>query len=117
MSPNSKLHLLPVLLVSVGTGWLLTSVGILPGVNWVWTLGLAVVGLLTFAVGGFDKITFVTGLFFIATSFLSVLRQTDRISIDVEVPVLVIFMGVLLVIARHRAIPIPKWILDPPKPE
>ena len=117
MSPNSKLHLLPVLLVSVGTGWLLTSLGMLPGVNWVWTLGLAVVGFLTVAAGGFDKVTFVTGVFFIATSFLSVLRQTDHISIEVEVPVLVILMGVLLLIARHRAIPIPQWILEPPKPE
>jgi hypothetical protein len=27
------------------------------GVNWVWTLGLAALGVLTFAIGGVDKAT------------------------------------------------------------
>ncbi|NUQ64530.1 MAG: hypothetical protein HUU20_18855 [Pirellulales bacterium] len=115
MKPD-KTIVLPVLLIAVGAGWLLTALGIAPGIDWVWTLGLAVVGFLAFVVGGFDKATFVAGTFFIVTSCLSVLRQTDRITIDVEVPILVMVAGVLLLIARHPAIPVPRWILEPPRP-
>ena len=111
METDKKTLILPVLLITVGVGWLLTTLGIAPGIDWVWTLGIAIVGFLAFVVGGFDKVTFVTGTFFIITSCLSVLRQTERITIDVEVPILVIVAGLLLLIARHPAIPLPKWVL------
>jgi uncharacterized membrane protein len=114
MKPD-KTIVLPVLLIAIGAGWLLTVLGVAPGIDWIWTFGLAVVGFLAFVVGGFDKVTFVTGTFFIVTSCLSVLRQTGRITIDVEVPILVIVAGVLLLIARHSAIPVPRWIIEPPK--
>ena len=114
---DKKTLVLPILLIVVGAGWLLTTLGIAPGIHWIWVLGLAVVGFLSFVVGGFDKVTFVVGAFFIATSCLSVLRQSEHISIDVEVPILVILAGVLLLVARHPSIPVPKWILEPPKPD
>jgi hypothetical protein len=117
MKPDKKTLLLPALLIIVGVGWLLTTLGIVPGIDWVWTLGLAAVGFLTFLVGGFDKVTFVAGVFFIVTSVLSVLRQTGRISLNVEVPILVILAGALLLIARHPLIPIPNWVDDPAKSE
>ncbi len=115
MKPD-KTIVLPVLLIAVGVGWLLTVLGVAPGIDWVWTLALAVVGFLVFLVGGFDKVTFATGTFFIVTSCLSVLRQTDRITIDVEMPILVVVAGVLLLIVRHRAIPAPQWILERARP-
>ena len=104
----------PLLLIIVGTGWLLTALGVVPGIDWVWTLGLAAVGLLTFVLGGFNKVTVVLGTFFITTSILSVLRQTGRVTIDVEIPILVIVAGLLLLVARHPAIPVPKWIVERP---
>jgi hypothetical protein len=52
----------------------------------------------------------VVGPFFIITACLSVLRQAGRLSLDVEIPILVILAGVLLLIARWPAIPIPDWI-------
>lgn len=115
MKPNKKTLVLPLLLITVGLGWLLTTLGIAPGIDWVWTLGLAIVGFLAFVVCGFDKATFAIGTFFIVTSCLSVLRQTDRISVDVEVPILVIVAGVLLLVARSSAIPAPKWMIESPK--
>ena len=115
MKSDKKTLLLPILLITVGAGWLLTTLGVCPGIDWVWTLGLAVVGLLTFAVGGFDKVTVVVGPFFILASCLSILRQTDRLNLDVEVPILVIVAGILLLVARIPAIPIPKWIVEDPK--
>lgn len=113
MTMEKKTLILPILLITVGSGWLLTTLGIAPGIDWVWTLGLAIVGFLAFVVGGFDKVTFVVGTFFIITSCLSVLRQTERISLDVEVPILVISAGVLLLAARHSAIPVPPWLTLP----
>ena len=94
--------------VLVGAGWLLTTIGVTPKIDWVWTISLGIVGVLTFVVGGSDKITFVVGIFFLATSCLSILRQTERISIEVEVPVLVILAGILMLIARLPAIPMRK---------
>ncbi len=103
-----------MLLITVGTGWLLSTLGIAPSINWVWTLGLAVVGLLTFVIGGVDKVTVVIGPFFILASTLSILRQTGRLSFDVEVPALVILSGILLIVARLPVIPTPKWITSEP---
>jgi hypothetical protein len=115
MKSDKTTLVLPILLITVGAGWLLTTLGVAPGINWVWTLGLAVVGLLTLAVSGFDKVSVVIGPLFIAASVLSVLRQTGRLHADIEVPILVIFAGVLLLVARTPAIPIPKWIIQDPK--
>jgi hypothetical protein len=112
MKPNHKTLVFPILLITVGVGWLLTTLGVAPGIDWVWTLGLAVVGLLAFLVGGFDKVTVVVGPFFILASFLSILRQTGRLHVDIEVPMLVIIAGVLLLVARTTAIPTPQWLLD-----
>jgi hypothetical protein len=55
-------------------------------------------------------VTVVIGPFFIVASSLSVLRQTDRLPLDVEVPILVILVGILMLIARSAAVPIPKWL-------
>ena len=108
---DRKTLILPLLIIGIGTGWLLTTLGIVPGINWIWTLGLAVVGILSFAVSGIDKSTVLIGPFFIIASCLSVLRQTGRISLDVEVPILVIVIGILLLLARSKAIPLPDWMV------
>ena len=115
MTPNKKTLALPCLLIAIGAGWLLTTLGVAPGIDWVWTLCLAIVGILAFVVGGFDKVTLVVGAFFIITSFLAILRQYGYISIDVEVPILVMTAGILLLVARHPSIPIPKWIIQSPE--
>ncbi len=107
---SGKSLLLPILLITIGTGWLLTTLGFAPAIDWIWTLGLAVVGVLTFVIGGVDKVTLVVGPFFVMTSLLSVLRQTGRIEFNVEVPILVIVSGILLLMVRSPAVPAPKWV-------
>ncbi|HUG89701.1 MAG TPA: hypothetical protein VML55_02635 [Planctomycetaceae bacterium] len=42
-------------------------------IAWIWTLGLALVGVLSFAAGGRNKVTFVIGSFFVIACGLSVL--------------------------------------------
>ncbi len=115
MKPDKKTLLFPVLLITVGIGWLLSTLGVVPRIDWIWTLGLAAVGLLAFLIGGFDKITVVVGPFFILASFLSILRQTGRLKMDIEVPILVIIAGVLLLVARLPAIPLPAWLIPEAK--
>lgn len=117
MNPSTRSLVFAMVLISVGSGWLLTTLGVMPGVVWVWALGLAIVGLLSFLVGGFDKVTFVVGTFFIVASVLSVIRQTGRMSLDVEVPILVILFGVLILVARLPLVPAPTWIIDDRRPD
>ncbi len=101
---------LAILIITVGVGWLLTAWGYAPGINWIWTLGLGVIGVLTFILsGGVDKLSVVIGPFFLVGSMLSVLRQTERLSIDMELPILVILIGVLIFIAQLRVVPLPVW--------
>jgi hypothetical protein len=116
MSSNSRAPLIiPILIIVVGVGWLLTAQGFVPGINWVWTLGLGVIGILTFVVSkGFDKVSVVIGPFFLLASLLSALRQTSQLSLDIEVPILVISIGVLLLVAQLHAIPQPDWFVAPP---
>lgn len=108
---DKKTLILPLLIISIGCGWLLTTLGVAPGINWIWTLGLAIVGLLTFAVSGIDKSSVVVGPFFLIASCLSILRQTGSLSLDVEVPILVITIGILLLMARNKSIPMPTWVV------
>lgn len=106
---------LSILIITVGVGWLLTAQGFGPGVNWVWTLGLGVIGVVTFIVsGGLDKVSVVLGPFFLVSSLLSILRQTGNMKSDTEVPLLVILVGVLLFVAQMSFIPLPKWFVPLP---
>ena len=112
--------LLALLVITVGVGWLLTALDYVPTVNWVWTLGLAIVGLLAYVIsGGVDKVSVILGPFFLAASVMSVMRQTGRLATNVEAPILVILAGVLLAVAWLPAVPLPGWVKDgelkPPK--
>ena len=102
----------PILIITLGVGWLLTTRNIVPGVNWVWVVGLGVTGVLIL-VGSIDKVTVVVGPFLIAAMVFSLLRQTGRMSIDTEVPSLVIVFGTLMLLAKILPIPVPKWISEP----
>ncbi len=109
MTASQKSLVVSLLTITVGVGWLLTARGVMPQINWVWTLGMAVCGVLMFAMMGFDKLSFVLGVFFLVCSLMSVLRQQKWLSVETEAPVLVIVAGVLLLIARSRKVPVPVW--------
>ena len=112
LQKNSKQPLvLAILIITIGVGWLLTVQGYAPNINWVWTLSLAIVGILTFVLsGGIDKVSIVIGPFLLAAALLSLLRQKGTLQIDTEVPILVILIGVLLLLAQLRVIPLPSWL-------
>ena len=107
MAKLNKQYIVPILIIVVGIAWLLNVQGLIPGVDWIWTCALAAVGILTLAVGGFDKLTVVVGPFLIASSFCSLLRQTNRLSVEKEIPILTIVLGVLLLIVYAIKLPTP----------
>ncbi len=89
---SKKPIVVSVLIIALGIAWLLNTLHVIPGVDWVWTLGLGISGVLVVAAGGLNKLTFVVGPFLIIASVLSVLRQTGVLRADIEVPVLVILL-------------------------
>ena len=113
MTASQKSLVISLLTITVGVGWLLASKGIAPHINWVWTLGMAVCGVLMFALMGFDKLSFVLGAFFLVCSGMSVLRQQSMVTVETEAPLLVIVAGVLLLLARSKRVPVPNWFTPP----
>jgi hypothetical protein len=112
--PYNRPLVLAILIITVGVGWLLTAKGLGNGINWIWTLSLGVAGILTFVVsGGVDKLSVVIGPCFLASSIMSILRQTGHLSTDEEIPIFVILIGVLILIAQMKTIPLPRWY-EPP---
>ncbi len=111
-NPSKGPLILGILIITVGVGWLLTAQGYVPGIDWIWTLGLGILGVLTFIVcGGLDKVSVIVGPFFLVGSLLSVLRQTGQLDTKTEVPLLVILVGILVVIAQMSFVPIPRWAI------
>ena len=114
MHQNPRVFAFAIMLTAAGVGWLLMSLGVSTSVNWIWTLLLAALGIIAIVIsGGLDKFSVVAGPFFLAASGLSILRQSGRLSDDVEVPILVIIVGVLLFIAQTKFIPLPRWFSAP----
>lgn len=103
-----------VLTIALGGAWLLNTLNVIPGVDWIWTSLLGVTGVLVIVLGGVNKMTFVVGPFLLITSVFSVLRQTGRFETNLEVPTLVIILGVLMLGATILPIPSPHWLNEHP---
>jgi hypothetical protein len=104
----------PILITTIGVGWLLTVHGVLPGVQWAWVLSLAMLGVLVLF-WGIDKVSAVVGPSLIAGSFLSILRQSGWISIDTEIPLLTIVLGSFWTLAYLLPLPAPTWFVPEPR--
>jgi hypothetical protein len=103
-----KKLVVPLLTILVGVTWLLNVLGIMPGVDWMWTVGLAAAGMFTLILGGLNKLTVVTGPFLLVGSVCSLLRQTGRLAVDREIPILVIVLGVLMLVSQLSNLPVPE---------
>jgi hypothetical protein len=110
MLSNRAAIALPLVMISMGVGALLTTLGVVPKIDWIWTFGLALAGFVTWIMVGIDRVTFVVGSLFMVMCALSVFRQLDILRMDIEIPVLIIACGVLMILARHPKLPNPKWL-------
>jgi hypothetical protein len=98
--------LLPILIILLGGAWLLNAIDLMPGVNWVWTLALAGIGVAMMATG-INRLSIVIGPWLMAAGILSVLRQTGRVRLEIEIPILVILLGLLMLVSRFSTLPWP----------
>lgn len=104
--------LISFLIIAIGLAWLLNTLQFIRGVDWIWTLSLGAVGVLTLGWGKLNKLSFVMGAFLVVASLFSVLRQTGAIRIEIEVPVLVMVFGLLFLAAQLPVIPWPQMVLQ-----
>jgi hypothetical protein len=91
--------ILAVLVIALGIAWLLDTLNIIPGVDWLWSGGLGVAGILFLVVRGINKLSFVIGAFLLISSLCSILRQTGRLRPNIEMPLLFIVFGLLILIS------------------
>ena len=113
--PNgSKRFIIPLIIIMIGAMWLLNVMEVMPEIDWFWTGGLAGFAVLIFILGGLDKVTMVVGPWFVLASLASVLRQTDRLTLQLEVPILTIAFGILLLLVEAAKLPLPSYLLEPP---
>lgn len=110
IKPTRKAFIMPLLVTSFGIAWLLKQSEIAPTVDWIWAIFLAVVGILIPLVVGLDKVTVVVGPGFLVACCLTLLRQSETLKPDLEVPILVIAVGGLMIIALLPTIPKAKWL-------
>ena len=112
ISSKRATMIFPIILLVFGGCLMLQSYAILPKRGDLWSIALALIGVLTFVVGRFNKSTIVIGPFFLIASLLSVLRQHADLAFEREVPLIFMTIGVLMLIARSDAIPDSPW-MDP----
>jgi hypothetical protein len=112
------------LIVALGVAWLLNAMRVAEGLDWIWIIGLGVSGILLLTVTRLDRFNFVAGLSLIVSSVLAALRQSGKLSINIEAPVLFITVGILLLLAQLLPLPAatappeetPPTGDEPPKP-
>lgn len=103
--PRMSRLVAPAFIIAIGLGWLLTVRQVIPGVNWMWILLLATAGILILVVRRLTRTSLLIGPFLILCAVSSYLRQRGSLPADIEVPSLIIALGVLLLLARFAPLP------------
>ena len=88
------------LIIALGVAWLLNAMRIAPNLDWIWIIGLGVSGILLLTVTRLDRFNFIAGVSLIVSSVLAALRQSGKLTINIEAPVLFITVGILLFLAQ-----------------
>ncbi len=115
MQPNTKRFILPIIVLTLGIGHLLNIKGFIPQVDWLWTGLLGVSGLMLLALGKRDKMTYTLGPWLIVASISSILRETDKLDIKTEAPILIIALGAFLLISETLKLPTPEYLKNEAK--
>ena len=110
MNESKSMVAIAVLVIALGVAWLLNTLNVIPGIDWIWTGGLGIAGILVLMMSGIDRVSVVVGPFLLVTSVLSVLRQTGRLRFDIEMPILAIVFGVLFLFAVVLPLPKPHFL-------
>ncbi len=97
---------LPVLLIVVGAVWLAWHFGWFPDVDWIVAAGFALAGIAVMIFDGITKSSVVIGPFLIGCGIAWAVHDRARTSWSALIPALLILLGVVMLVARHPAIPV-----------
>lgn len=103
----------PVILIVLGVVWLLYSLDWLPGVHWLWIIGLGGAGVGILALDGITKSSVVAGPLLILAAVLSFARQDYGLGWRFIFPAMLIGAGILMLIARSPSIPYSRHLQRP----
>ncbi len=95
----------PIIVVAFGLLWLMNELEIIPPTRLLWTLGLGAGGVAIFAGRGFHKESFVPGAMLLFACLCSILRWFAGLRISVEVPLLIVALGICLGLNQTDYIP------------
>jgi len=107
MHSSKKALAVPILIMALGCAWLLKALNIIPGVDWIWIIGLGGLGILVLALGGWNRLSVVVGGMLLVSSAFSLIRQMGYLTSQVEVPCLIIVFGGLLLFVQLANVPMP----------
>jgi Na+/H+ antiporter NhaB len=96
---------LPITLIVVGLGWLLWEYRLFPDVDWIISLGFIVSGIAVLAIDRINKSSVVVGPFLIVTGIVWFMHDRYGTSWRLIVPVMLVFLGVLMLVARNPRVP------------
>jgi hypothetical protein len=106
---------LPVTLIVVGLVWLAWHFRLFPDVDWIIAIGLVVAGISILVFDGITKSSVVIGPFLIGVGIAWALHERYRIQWSVLIPALLVWLGVLMLVARRPGIP-DRRVRDPRPP-
>ena len=96
---------IPVTLIVVGLAWLTWHFGWFPDVDWIIAVALIAGGVAVLVFDGITKSSIVIGPFLIGVGVAWALHERYRIGWGVLIPTLLVWLGVLMLVARHPRIP------------
>lgn len=120
---------LPATVILVGMGWLLTSLGILPGVRWAIPATLAFLGTLILVIDTISRFSFTVGLTLGLSALFSVLQQIGALPQGTVLPLSLLVLGLLWLLSyllirkstptlpRRNPPPFPPVPTDPKHPQ
>ena len=105
---------LPVTLIVVGFAWLAWQFGWFPDVDWVIAVALIAGGVAVLVFDGLTKSSIVIGPFLIGVGVAWALHERYRIGWGVLIPILLVWLGALMLLARHPRFPDKRVRVAPP---
>ena len=110
---------LPVTLIVVGLAWLAWQFGWFPDVDWIIAVALIAGGVAVMVFDGVTKSSIVIGPFLIGVGTAWAVHERYRIGWGVLIPVLLVWLGVLMLVARQPRFPdkrirVSQTEIDPP---
>ncbi|MEK7416079.1 MAG: hypothetical protein AAB263_22470 [Planctomycetota bacterium] len=100
-----KKFLVPAIVVVFGICFLLAEMKMFDVGRMLWTVGLLCAGVTLLVYFGVNRTTFIFGSLLIIGSGMSVLRYNGIVSMEKELPIFVIILGMLMAINRTGLIP------------